>query len=239
VAALSDMGGRREYFGPIVREPDEPVFHSRAEGRVFGMSGFVLALSGRNVDAFRAAMEQLPRDVYMSSYYRRMLAGCERLLMRAGYLGPDEVDARLEGRRAQAGPRRGSPIRLAVVSRLVRSTLRPVLPRWVCAHVLPRVFGSVRPAFQRQRFRIGDRVRVRAWQTPGHTRQPGYVTGKPGVVTSHLGATLFPDAHAVGRRASPQHLYTVAFEGTDLWGAESEPDTEVLVDLYEPYLEPA
>jgi hypothetical protein len=64
VAALSDMGGRSEYFGPIVREPDAGVFHSRAEGRVFGISAFVLGLLGRNIDAFRFAMEQLPRDVY-------------------------------------------------------------------------------------------------------------------------------------------------------------------------------
>jgi nitrile hydratase len=65
------------------------------------------------------------------------------------------------------------------------------------------------------------------------------VTGKPGVITAHLGATLFPDAHAVGRRALPQHLYTVAFDGTELWGEGAEPGTEVRVDLYESYLEPA
>jgi nitrile hydratase len=175
----------------------------------------------------------------MSGYYRRMLGGSEQLLVRAGYLAPDEVDARVEGRRAASGWRRGSPVRLAVVSRLMRLGLRRVLPRWVCAHVLPSVFGSARPAFRRQRFSVGDRVRVRAWQAPGHTRQPGYVTGKPGVIAAHLGATLFPDAHAVGRRTRPQHLYTVAFEGADLWGRKTEPGTEVCVDLYEPYLQPA
>jgi nitrile hydratase len=65
------------------------------------------------------------------------------------------------------------------------------------------------------------------------------VTGKPGIVTAHLGATLFPDARAVGRRARPQHLYTVAFDGNDLWGDAAEAGTEVRVDLYEPYLEAA
>jgi nitrile hydratase len=233
------MGGRREYFGPIVRQPDAVVFHSRAEGRVFGISAFVLGLFGRNIDAFRHAMEQLPREVYMSSYYRRMLGGCEKLLVRAGYLDSDEVDARLEGRGAEAGPRRGSRARLAVTSLLMRSALRPALPRWVCSHVLPRVFGASRPPLRRRRFAIGDRVRVRSKQAAGHTRQPGYVTGKPGTVAAHLGATLFPDAHAVGRRALPEHLYTVAFDGRDLWGDAAEADTEVRVDMYEPYLEPA
>lgn len=231
------MGGRREYFGRIVREPDEPVFHSRAEGRVFGISGFVLALFGRNLDAFRFAMEQLPRDVYLASYYRRMLGGCERLLVQAGYLRPGEIEARVNGVRDHSSPRRGSGLRLTVMSRLTRWALRPTLAPWLCARVLPRVFGSSRPALRRRRFAVGDRVRVRGWQAPGHTRQPGYVTGKPGVVTAHLGATLFPDAHAVGRRARPQHLYTVAFDGEDLWGEAAEPEIEVRVDLYEPYLE--
>jgi nitrile hydratase len=233
------MGGRPEFFGPIVQERDEPVFHSRSEGRVFGISAFVLALFGRNLDAFRFAMEQLPRETYMSSYYRRMLGGCERLLVRAGYLGPDEVDARVDGRRAEPGRREGSRVRLAVVSRLIRSGLRPTLPVWLGAHVLPRVFGAARPAFQGPRFGAGDRIRVRATQAPAHTRQPGYVTGKAGVIAAHLGSTLFPDAHAQGKRARPQHLYTVAFDGAELWGAAAEPGTEVRVDLYEPYLEAA
>jgi nitrile hydratase len=239
VGALSDMGGRREHFGPIVRETDEPVFHSRADGRVFGISAFVMALFDGNVDAFRFAMEQLPRDVYMASYYRRMLGGCENLLVRAGYLGPAEVDERLQGRAAEAGRKHGSRARLAITSRLMRWLLRPSLPSWLCAHVLPRLFGSSRPAPWRPRFAVGERVRVRSEQAPGHTRQPGYVTGRPGVITAHLGATLFPDAHAIGLRARPQHLYTVVFEGGDLWGADAEAATEVCVDLYEPYLEPA
>jgi nitrile hydratase subunit beta len=239
MAAVSDMGGRRELFGPIVREPEEPVFHSRAEGRVFGVSAFTLALFKGNLDALRSAIEQLPREIYMSSYYRRMLGGCERLLVRAGYLGPDEVDARIEGRRAEPGRRRGSRLRLSIVSRTMRSLQRPTFPGWVAARVLPRVLGAARPVLRRPRFAVGDRVRVRPQQAAGHTRQPGYVTGKRGVIAAQLGATLFPDARAAGRRVRPQHLYTVAFEGSDLWGQDAEAGTEARVDLYEPYLEPA
>jgi nitrile hydratase len=233
------MGGRTEYFGPIVRESNEPVFHARWERRVFGMSAFVLALFRGNIEALRFAMEQLPREVYLSSYYQRWLGAFEAQLVQAGYLGPDEVDARVAGRPAEPGPRRTSRLRLVATSRVMRLGLRPTLPRWLCAHVLPRVIGTSRPAFRRRRFSVGDRIRVRGERGSRYTRQPGYVTGKPGVVTAHLGATLFPDAYAVGRRAQPQHLYTVAFEGSDLWGDAAEAGTEVRVDLYEPYLEPA
>jgi nitrile hydratase beta subunit len=237
VAAFSDMGGRTEHFGPIVREPNEPVFHARWESRVFGIAPFVAALFGGNVEAFRYAMERLPREVYMSSYYGRWLAGFEDQLVRAGYLGPDELDARVEGRRAQPGPRRGSRARVAITSRVMRAFLRPRLPRWVCAHVLPRLIGTARPALRRARFAVGDRVQVRADRASRFTRQPGYVAGKPGVVAAHQGAKLFADAHALHRRARPQHLYTVAFDGSALWGPAAEPDTEVRVDLFESYLE--
>src|SRR5947209_4115679 len=161
VAAVSDMGGRREYFGPIVGRPSDP------------------------------------------------------------------------------GRRRGSLRRLAIMARSMRLALRPRLPQWVCVHVLPRLFGNARPPLKRARFAVGDRIWVRPEQALGHTRQPGYVTGKPGVITAHLGATLFPDAHAVRRRMRPQHLYTVAFDGRELWGEQAEPQTEVRIDLYEPYLEPS
>jgi len=232
------MGGRSEFFGTVAREADEPVFHEPWEGRVFGMSAFVLSLLGRNVDAFRFAQEQLPRRVYLSGYYQRWLAGLEHRLVEAGYLGPGEVDARLAGHPAEAIGRGASPIRREVTSRVLRLLLRPRLPGWLVGRVFPRIFGNARKAPERPRFSEGDRVRVRASRAPGHTRQPGYVSGKPGVVVSHLGSTVFPDAHAVGRRTPPQHLYTVAFEGADLWVDAAEPGTETRVDLYESYLEP-
>lgn len=230
------MGGQAEFFGPVVDEPEEPVFHEPWEGRVFGMSVALLPLLGRNIDAMRFAQERLPRDVYLSSYYRRWLGGLEHRLVEVGYLGPDEVDARLAGRTAETGPRRISAVRREATSRVLRLLLRPRLPRWLAGRVLPRVLGNRRYALGHQRFSVDDQIAVRQ-RTVGHTRQPGYVTGKPGVVVARLGSTVFPDAHAVGRRARPQHLYTVAFDAGDLWGAAAEPGTEVRVDLYQSYLE--
>ena len=105
--------------------------------------------------------------------------------------------------------------------------------------MVPRLLGTSRPALRRARFTPGDHVRVRGTRAVPYTRQPGYVTGKPGVIVAHLGATVFPDAKAAGRHALPQHLYTVAFQAADLWGAAAEPGTEMRVDLYETYLEAA
>jgi nitrile hydratase len=38
---------------------------------------------------------------------------------------------------------------------------------------------------------------------------------------------------------APQHLYTVRFEGRELWGDQAEPASQVCVDLFESYLEAA
>jgi len=239
MAAVHDMGGQVEFHGPVLEESDEPVFHQPWEGRVFGLSMFVMPLLGRNVDAFRFAQERLPKEVYLSGYYRRWLAGLESRLAEVGLLGPDEVDARLQGRTARAGPRRISAVRRAATSRALGLLLRPRLPRWVAGRVIPLALSNARFPLARQRFSLGDPVRVRDTVAAGHTRRPAYVTGTPGVVVGHLGAFVFPDTHAVGRRARPQHLYTVAFDAGDLWGASAEPGTEVRVDLYEAYLEAA
>ena len=97
MSALSDMGGRAEHFGPVAQEPDEPAFHERWEGRVFGIKVYVGTLLGPpNIDAARFAMEQLPPEIYMSSYYRRWLGGLESAARRPGHLGPAEIDARVE-----------------------------------------------------------------------------------------------------------------------------------------------
>jgi nitrile hydratase beta subunit len=233
------MGGRTEFFGPVVREPDEPVFHERWEGRVFGFSNFLLPLLGRNTDILRFGFEQVPREVYLSSYYERWLGGFEKLLVNAGYLAPGELDARIAGRSGPAGRRRVSRARLAATARLVRSLLRPTFPRWFAGQMLPRMLGTSRPPLRPARFAVGDDVRVRDARAQPYTRQPGYVTGKRGVIVAHHGATVFPDAKVLGRHALPQHQYTVAFQAADLWGAAAEPGTEVRVDLFESYLEAA
>jgi nitrile hydratase subunit beta len=233
------MGGRKELFGPVVREEHEPVFHERWEARVFGVMVNVTAVTGLGTEVARYGMNRLPPEVYLASYYQRWLGGFETVLTERGYLGAGEVDARMDGRPAVPGRKRMSRLRAELMARLLRTTLRPRLPRVVAGKLMPLALGTERPTRRRPRYAVGARVRVRDHKAAGHTRQPAYTSGKPGVVTAQLGATLFPDAIAVGRRERPQHLYTIAFEGRDLFGADAEPGTEVRVDLYENYLEPA
>jgi nitrile hydratase subunit beta len=52
------------------------------------------------------------------------------------------------------------------------------------------------------------------------------------------GCHVFPDVSAHGGGEDPQWLYTVRFDGRELWGADADP-TAVSTDAFEPYLEPA
>lgn len=86
--------------------------------------------------------------------------------------------------------------------------------------------------------RVGDRVRVRVLNPPGHNRAPSYVRGRTGVVVRPVGDGRFPDeAAAVGADARREAIWTVAFTGTELWGPDGGARDLVHVDLFESYLE--
>jgi hypothetical protein len=87
------------------------------------------------------------------------------------------------------------------------------------------------------RFRIGDRVRVRNHNPTTHTRLPGYLRGKLGIIEKDYGVFAFPDTHAHGLPEKPQHCYSVRFTARELWGAiASERDT-LRVDVFDDYMD--
>ena len=98
-----------EFFGPVVREDDEPVFHARWEARTFGLMSVAGATGlSPNFEAMRDAMRRLPRDVYLAGYYRRWLGGVENVLVDQGHLAPGELDARVQRGDAAASSRAGA-----------------------------------------------------------------------------------------------------------------------------------
>ena len=83
-----------------------------------------------------------------------------------------------------------------------------------------------RPAPAPARFKAGDRVRARNINPPTHTRLPRYVRGHVGTVEALRGCHVFPDAVVRGAGEDPHWLYTVVFDGRDLWGPEARPEPE-------------
>lgn len=88
----------------------------------------------------------------------------------------------------------------------------------------------------RERFKAGDRVRVRSDYVPGHMRMPGYIRGKTGVVVSESPAYPFPDAHAHGVKAEDEPTFDVRFRSEDLWPNSSDAAL-VHVAVFQSYLE--
>ncbi len=98
---------------------------------------------------------------------------------------------------------------------------------------------SAREIERAPRFAVGDAVRTRNLHSAGHTRLPAYARARCGSVTLQQGAWVLPDAHAHGRGERPEHVYSVRFEASELWGEDAEPASVVYLDCFESYLEPA
>jgi nitrile hydratase beta subunit len=102
------------------------------------------------------------------------------------------------------------------------------------AQVLARGSPYTREASRPALFEVGQTVRTRTGQPNHHTRLPAYARGKLGVIERIHGVHVFADSNAQGLGESPQWLYTVTFEGSELWGDAS--DSSVSIDAWEPYL---
>jgi len=215
---VHDMGGMHG-FGKVEPEPDEPVFHAPWEGRVLAMQRAMAYTGAWNIDMSRAAQETLPPHVYLGvSYYKRWALGMERNLLAKGLVDADELAA---GHALHPG----KPVK------------RTMNADDVSAALTRGQYG--RPASAAARFSIGERVRAKNINPPTHTRLPRYVRGHVGVIERIQGCHVFPDTVVIGAGENPQWLYTVVFDGRDLWGPEADPTVKVSVEAFEPYLEPA
>lgn len=210
---VHDLGGMHG-FGPVVPEADEPVFHAEWERRVLALVLAVGALGRWNIDQNRHSRESLPPATYLSSsYYRIWFLALVRNLAATGLEPPRPA---------------GDPPRAATWPE-IDAGLRTGTP-----------YDRAAPA---ARFTVGDTVRTRNLNPAGHTRLPRYARGKVGRIVLSHGAHVFPDRNAVPLATegpeTGEHLYTIEFAGSELWGPDADPRLRVSVDAFEPYLEGA
>ena len=210
------MGGMHG-FGPVAPERDEPVFHGDWEARVLALNRAMGYARLWNIDQSRAAIEVLPPDVYLTrSYYAKWLLRLEQLLIERGLVGADEMAAGHALRPGKPLPRKLDAADVATA--LTRGS-----------------YG--REARAPARFKAGDRVRTRNINPTTHTRLPRYARGHSGTIECVRGCHVFPDSVAIGLGEDPQWLYTLRFEGRELWGESCDPNLKVSIEAFEPYLE--
>jgi len=212
-----DLGGQMG-FGPVAPEQNEPVFHAEWEKLALGITLSCGAFGAWTLDESRHARENIPPAQYLgASYYEIWIRALETLLERHGFASDEEISA---GRKLQepAKPKR-------------------VLTADMVPGVLARGGPCDRPVDTEPRFSVGERVRTRNFNPVTHTRLPRYARGKTGVVEAVQGSFVFPDDNAHQRGENPQWLYTVVFDGGEIWGGGADPTLTVSIDAWESYLE--
>jgi nitrile hydratase subunit beta len=207
---IHDMGGM-DGFGPVVREPIEPVFHAAWERRMFALSLALPVSVLYGDDHLRRETERLPPGDYLRmSYYEAWFHAIRSLLEERGIL-PRSTAARVATQPALAADKVAATIAAGASTRQPEEGIMA-------------------------RFLAGDGVAARNIHPAGHTRLPRYVRGKPGVVVADRGVFSFPDSNSADQGLRPQHVYTVAFDARALWGDDTTAES-VCVDLWEDYLE--
>jgi nitrile hydratase len=218
------MGGR---FGDGAVQPDAedaPVFEEDWHARALAVTLACGALGQWNLDTSRHARERLvPKDYARFSYYEKWISALADLLVEKGVL----TRADLEG----AG---GEEIH-ALAARALK------------AEAVPGVLAKGGPADRAEgpvpRFSPGQAVRVRVpsdsrLKDGGHTRLPQYAAGAHGYILRLHGNHVLPDSNAHGLGEAPEPLYAVRFHARMLWAHAEHPDDEVVLDMWQSYLEP-
>jgi nitrile hydratase len=214
-----DLGGQMG-FGPVAPEKDEPMFHAAWEKRALGVTLAAGGLGAWNIDESRHARESLhPAIYYASSYYEIWIRALEVLLERHGFVSDADLRA---GKAIDAA---------ATPKRVLKAADVPA--------VLAKGGPCDRPVAGAPSFQAGDRVRTRNFNPTGHTRLPRYARGKVGMVEAVRDGFVFPDTNAHGLGENPQRVYTVVFDGREIWGADADPTLTVSIDAWESYLEHA
>jgi nitrile hydratase beta subunit len=215
---IHDMGGM-DGFGKVEPEPNEPPFHAPWEGRVLALQRAMSYAGAWRIDHARYAQERLPPLTYLSaSYYQKWALAMEMNVLERGLAGPEELKAGLALTPGKPLKRKLTPA--AIPEKLTRGSF-------------------FRPRQGPARFKPGDRVRTKNIHPVTHTRLPRYARDKVGVVERCNGCHIFPDSIAVNLGDNPQWLYTVVFEGRELWGEGADAALKVSIDAFEPYLDPA
>jgi nitrile hydratase len=217
-----DMGGR---FGDGSVQPDrnEPVFKEDWHARALALTLAAGGLGQWNIDMSRHAREKLaPRDYAAFSYYEKWLAGLADLLVEKGLVSPEEL----------AGQ---TPSQSPLASRAMRAD--------AVAERLATGGPADRPSKVQPQFAPGDSVRTRRIAgnrlvDGGHTRLPRYAAGAQGRVLRLHGTHVLPDSAAHGLGEAPEPLYAVAFRAAELWTSPENFGDEVVLDLWQSYLEP-
>jgi nitrile hydratase beta subunit len=230
--------GGLEGLDPV--QPELRVFVEPWEERIFGIHTAMMALSPQLnlprtsssfhtvwtwADLRKGAEAMNPFDYFKYRYYEKWLGGISGYCVANGYITQAELDARTDAYLADPAkplPSGGTP---EIDDRIHKYLMDGDTPwnQWA----------------DKPRFALGDTVRVADPPTVEHTRLPGYLRNKVGVVE-----TVYDDAFSYLCSTGPDGIgpampvYCVKFDPQHLWPGNAEPGFFIYADLFDAYLRP-
>jgi nitrile hydratase len=239
--------GGIENLGPINLETR--VFVEPWEQRIFGIHTAMMAQSAHLVDALHpypvkdlptrfkngwtwaslrtGAEDMQPFEYFKYRYYEKWLSGIAQFFIDAGYISADELEQKSAFYRnhpdAELPDRPNSPLATQIDKYLRHGDS-----------------GYHEPDSE-PLFRTGDNVRIADPAAVDHTRLPGYLRNRHGVVDFvYPGRFSYFVSTGVDGIGEPMPVYRIAFDADELWGpGKSEPQTTLYADLYEAYVQAA
>ena len=232
--------GGLEGLDPIA--PEKRVFVEPWEKTIFGIHAAMMGLSNHLgfqgvptklddewtwADLRKGAEAMNPFDYFRFRYYEKWLGGISGWFTAKGYITAEELEAKTQEFLANPGsgkPAGGDP----KIDEQVR--------HYLVTGDSPKRAVATAPAFT-----AGDTVVVKDVPHTDHTRLPGHLRGKPGIVeTVYDGAYTYFCSTGPDGLGEPMASYCVRFDPTELWDDLSEPgNTAFYADLFEAYLERA
>jgi nitrile hydratase len=211
-----DLGGRQGFGRVEAGEPEE-AFHSVWEARMCAI-GMLVGGPGWTIDWWRHGRELIdPADYLLRPYFDQWMQTVAALLVDSEVASLEEIETGRARSRATGG--------------------RPLGFAETAAELRQRGTAYDRPAARQPAFHVGQGVRARSQGTVGHTRLPAYARSRSGRIAYIRGYHVLPDESARGREVA-EPLYTVAFAAAELWPEAAQSRDEIMIDLWESYLEP-
>ena len=210
---IHDLGGKQG-FGPIPIG-DNQGFHHDWEERMWALARCGILPPGTIIDQFRHGLERMvPTDYLSFAYFNKWCTNYYMLYQNAGIFTLAEIAAgHVE---TPSDPAKSITVDQALDAQRAMVT----------------DFSA--PIDAPARFNTGDSVTTKRHIHANHTRLPGYARGATGTVITHHGAHLLADKGADGIHVG-EHLYTISFTATELWGADANPIDTVTLELWESY----
>lgn len=232
--------GGLEGIDPVA--PEYRVFVEPWETRIFGIHTAMMALSPhlpglpgtpstfRTIwtwaDLRKGAESMSPFDYFKYRYYEKWLGGISGYFVANGYITAEELDAR---------------------TKAYLENLDAPLPQGGAAEVDERIHtylmdgdNGQEPRTTPPLFAAGDHVKIGDPPTVEHTRLPGFLRNKTGVVE-----TIYDETYTYLCSTGPDGVgpampvYCVKFDPQELWPGNTEPGFTFYADLYETYIKPA